>query len=233
MIDYNAYKHFHGKLPLVPILLQDNEKLIVKERMIEGKNISTLQCDEYLQLFNSVVNQYVNYFKQCIEIKQTTIGDILKESIDKGVPHELRSIYNSKLVEYTKIKIPNTILHGDFTYNNLIYDGAKCYFIDFEHYGEYSFFYDIFWLMQNEFVYAKNELLLNLYFGGELDVVFQLLFEAVGIKFNPEIKDVYYCVFLAEMYSKRLYNIDQKNDAFAYIQIIIRRFKIGECVLNE
>ena len=81
--------------------------------------------------------------------------------------------------------------------------------------------------MQNEYVYGQNKTLMQLYFKGEMDIIFKMLFEAVGECFDENMLDVYYYVFILEMYNKRVFKLEDKNIVFNYIKKILREFCIG------
>lgn len=231
--DLNANDFFSGKLPIVPILFKDLDKKIIKEKLIIGKTLSRLKENEYFKLFETVVGCYVNYFKTERSEKFVSVGDLINESMKKQIDDKIGEQIFLKLSDIKNIRVPLKILHGDFTYSNLLSDGQKCYFIDFEHFGEFCFFYDIFWLMQNEYVYNKNKSLMERYFNGDLDDCFNAMFSAVGERFDPNMKDAYYYIFLLEMYNKRVYNIKGKEVVFDYITKIFNELSIGGKKKNE
>lgn len=225
--DLNAYEYFAGKLPIVPIILKDLEHRIVKEKMIIGRTVAQLDEKEYYQLFVTIVSYYVEYFKKEQRLKTILLSDLFNEAIEKQIDATIRE---QIILRFSNIKdkpVPIKTLHGDFTYSNLLLDKQGCYFIDFEHFGDYCFYYDIFWLMQNEYVYGQNKTLMQLYFKGGMDIIFKMLFEAVGECFDENMRDVYYYVFILEMYNKRVFNLEDKNIVFNYIKKILREFCIG------
>lgn len=224
--DLSAYDYFVEKLPLVPVLSKDLQKGIIKEKLIFGKTISQLDQEEYYHLFEDIINYYVQYFKSEKKLKKILIVDLINESIEKQIDTSIGKKIFMRLKNIKNKQVILKTLHGDFTYSNLLLDNQGCYFIDFEHFADYSFYYDIFWLMQNEYVYNQNKTLLNLYFKGELDALFRKLFDSVEECFDENMRDVYYYVFLLEMYNKRVYNSSEKNIVFDYIKKIFSELKL-------
>ena len=225
--DLNAYEYFVGKLPMVPIILKDLENRIIKEKLVIGRSVSQLDEKEYYQLFERVASYYVEYLRNEEGCKKVLYSDLLNEAIEKEIDEMLREQIILRFSNIQDKSVPIKILHGDFTYSNLLLDKQGCYFIDFEHFGGYCFYYDIFWLMQNEYVYGQNKTLMQLYFKGDLDVIFKMFFESVGECFDENMRDVYYYVFILEMYNKRVFNIEEKNIVFNYIKNILKEFRIG------
>ena len=225
--DLQAYEFFKDKLPLVPMLSRELDRSMIKEKLILSKPIAKMNENEYLHLFETIVRFYVRYFKSEQAGGTITVDDLLNEAIDKGIDQYNLSKILSRLHNFQNKDVILKVLHGDFTYSNLLLYEDCCYFIDFEHFGQYCFYYDIFWLMQNEYVYGQNKTLLTLYFNGQLDSIFEELFDSVGDCFDNSLRDIYYSVFLLEMFNKRIYNLKEREDVFNYLERIFCEFHIG------
>ncbi len=226
--DLNAYDFFLEKLPLVPILFKDIEQKVIKEKLIFGKKIELLDNKEYTKLFNNIINNYCSYFKNERKISFVCISELINEAKQKRFDIGIGKQIFKKLENIKSKQVPLITLHGDFTYSNLLLDNKSCYFIDFEHYGKYCFYYDIFWLMQNEYVYGHNKTLMKQYFNGELDSYFKILFKSIGESFDSSLRVEYYYVFLLEMYNKRVHNLKDKKVVFDYIKNILYDFGIED-----
>ena len=142
--DLQAYEYFQDKLPLVPMLLQEPDQKFIKEKLISSRSIDQLNEQEYASLFEKVVNCYVQYFQREAIGETTTIAALLNEGIGKGIEDAIPYRVVLELQNVKQKEVQLKILHGDFTYSNLLVDQEACYFIDFEHFGKYCFYYDIF-----------------------------------------------------------------------------------------
>ena len=92
------------------------------------------------------------------------------------------------------------ICHGDMYRNNLMFDGEKFYYIDFELLAPRVFFLDVMFYMTNEFLQYNNDTLLKNFFAGEYDVYLKDLFAANHSEFDPSLKQVYYFLALYEYF---------------------------------
>ena len=226
-LDHNARLQFEKELPLVPLIQVDTERKFIEEEMIFSKPISSLEGKEYEKIFNKIMGCYQNYFNSNATEKAVSVGDMISDSKDGGLDSKLESALLSSLIKISDQKIPVRRLHGDFTFDNILIKENEIYFIDFEHFGDYVFFYDVFWLMQNEYVYAKNKTLLSGYFAGKFDKEFDKLFKSVNLTFNPELREQYYCIFVLETFNKRIRYIKEKQQVFDYQLDIINTHRAG------
>lgn len=225
--DIDAQNCFKGVLPLVPLLSCDFDNKFVIERLISGDGPSRSEEERYLKLFSDVCACYTNYYKSTQTCQTVSVGDLIAEAEEKNAKDSavMRSIISAlKGLENEIIDL--RLIHGDLTYSNMLITEESLYFIDFEHFGYYSFYYDLFWLMQNEYVYEGSSELLRAYFTGEIDDLFEALFDSVGQCFNPDKRGIYYCLFLVQMYNKRVFDNKSKSAVFDYVKKIIDDFQI-------
>lgn len=92
------------------------------------------------------------------------------------------------------------LCHGDLYRNNIIFDGSKYYYIDFELAGDCIFFFDVLYFAMMEYYRFNNSLIIDGYFRGEIDEYFCKLFNVHGATYKPELKKTYFFIMLYEYF---------------------------------
>lgn len=96
------------------------------------------------------------------------------------------------------------LCHGDMHYNNILFDGKKYYYIDFERVGEHFFLYDILSWIYCESYYFGNDLLLNNYLNGKYDRQIREIFNLNKIAYDPRLKGIYMFIMLYERFGLQM-----------------------------
>ena len=180
-----------------------NSEFYIKEELIYFKPVSDWSDTDRTFVIKTVLSDYANYYKTVVfkksQIDTTDIPIFLKRELD------------NQLIDVNRYYM-KALQHGDLTFNNLLltYDN-DVYFIDFEHEDDFFFLYDIFWIIQNDYIYNNNILLLKKYIKGEYDKDFANLFSSLGINYHPAEKKLYFEIFLCEMFDKRVRPLSGQN----------------------
>ena len=90
--------------------------------------------------------------------------------------------------------------HGDLYRNNIIFDGKRFYYIDYELAGNYVFFFDVLYFAMMEFYLFDNSAIVDMYFQGKLDDFFYKIFNAHGVKYIPSSKKAYFFIMCYEYF---------------------------------
>ena len=157
---------------------------IIKDftRIFKNKNILSYQyvCQE-----KDI--EGINKFFSCYENnnKALKLSENIKKFIDKG--------YYKKCIS-----------HGDLYYNNLIFDGEKFYYIDFECVNDHFFVFDILFYIFFESFRWENDLLITNYFNGVYDQQLEDIFKLNAVEYDKELKKTYLFIILFEYYGYKI-----------------------------
>lgn len=194
-----------SRILLTPRIVEINteEKYIIEEYIV-AKRIDELTESERIKIVNTVIDNHTSYYPNYLK-RSSHDFCLLQKS---GLLCDRYCALSSGLKNIQNIEV---LQHGDLTLSNLLYANNRLYYIDFEHEEYYFFLYDVFWLIQNDFVYNNNSCLMNFYLSGNLDHKMFKLFDSVGAVYIPENRKDYFILFLASMYNCRVNNLDSYN----------------------
>ena len=207
-MDINAYNQFSMYFKVPQILVIDEKMMLLAEKLILPTSDS--RCKHKTTTYKTIINTYINYYKNSNRHSILATPQMyLTEAKRKGMNDRWCKFFASKLKPYADTFVPIYFQHGDLSsYNIIIEDGTnEIYFIDYEHQGNYVFFYDVFWYMQN---LARQDNVYNIvedYIKGVFDKEFHDLFKAVNLEFCRSLKEIYYIIFVLEMYNNRLFTL--------------------------
>ena len=159
---YDSYmrnrSYFGDYFPLVDLLATDEEELAFVEKMITKSSISDEEWESVFQKLFSIYSAYYN--KKEIDAKHNVTylcTNFSRGKIEKN--YFVTSFYRQ---------------HGDLSSDNFIYDtNGNVYIIDYEHADYYPYFYDLFFLMVNLYVWKDNHIGINLMVKGSFDNYFK------------------------------------------------------------
>ena len=158
---YDSYmrnRSYFGKyFPLVDLLVTDEENLAFEERIIIKNDVSDSEWEPVLRKLFSIYSEY--YKKKDIDKKQCVAYHCTHLSLYKIDRNEYLTTFYRQ--------------HGDLSPDNFIYSASgSVYFIDYEHAGYYPYFYDLFFLMVNLYIWKDNHIGINLMIEGSFDDYF-------------------------------------------------------------
>lgn len=207
--DLTDTKALSKYFPIPERLSCDEKNMVISERLINVVSVSDLSCQERVSIFSKVIRDYTSYYnfennRNPDKFNLDHCGEI------SYLIEQLGSDINS-IIPVTFVQ------HGDLTLNNVLWekDNDKVYYIDFEHCKPYIFFYDLFWLVHNDFIYNNSRILLDEYLSGTFDEDLEILFSSAGAIYNKTIRKKYFYSFLIAMYQNRIQQLDKKNKKVA------------------
>lgn len=205
----HEYKVFNFKKKEVLTIFDDEEKCkrVYNNREIWSKNFKTVEFEIYKDknaiveklltrvpcdspnCFSQLLGDYGNYLP---EAKHFPVGSFE----DADLLHFCKSIGResdfNKLYEYIHSdEFVSCIVHGDLWYSNVMMTENGMYYLDFENICPRIFYYDLIFFIVGDFVFRKNAFLLEAFRNGIYDQVFDALFKAVGVEYNPDMQTLY------------------------------------------
>ena len=167
------------------------------EKIIRNKPREEWSTTETVELFNSVLNNYINYLKSANKYK-IDIQDV--EVLNKTDVKDYSKLSNElkDFVNRSPLKIPSVLCHCDLHFGNTLFDGESIFLIDFENVRDDVFFYDLFNVMFVEYIDKNNPFFIDSYFteNSEVDYLFKQAFHAVGEVLEEKHRVLYFVVFL-------------------------------------
>ncbi len=162
------------------ILWRDDEKKMYIEEFLQSvprDEITPKIKDDIMYL---LADMYVNYLEEYFEQNERQYIDVIDEY----------GLFNEKVENLGGFAISNQ--HNDLSSLNIVYsvDGT-CNLIDWEHFGENIFFYDVMRLIINDAQQRNDTYRLKEYLKGSYDVAFEKLFKAAGADFYSYDKEYY------------------------------------------
>ncbi len=175
--------------------------------------VNGTQCfftEEYIQKQNFLPEEGFEFIKDDILLRQKACGD---DGLIVCSPEELAEKVEglkrlagkwegvSAAIDF--IQSPNyvkRVCHGDLNRNNLIFDGEKFWYIDFELLSPHIFFFDVISCFISGYLIFENDTLLNAFLAGEYDAYFSELFSVNHSVYDPAMKKVYLFLTLYEYF---------------------------------
>ncbi len=180
-----------------------NAEHICIEPLLCGKVLAVWESDEVGKVIYELFEQYKLFLEQVTIYSYKIVKDYLKDdSLREYIPDHFFKYLCWKLEPIVELPIPLMPGHGDLHSENILYDGRTWHVLDWEHNGEYVFFYDLFRLFSSEKMGGNPKPLLN-YASGIYDHALQQYFKNVGIDYRTSLRQAYYAVSLIEHLSYR------------------------------
>lgn len=172
----------------IPDTVFENDSIYI-ERMIESSSYN------HFQYFPRIIDMYMDRYQSEFIKKETIQNEKLNSySFFKRI-YEMIKCYENKM--------PYIICHGDLWSSNVLVESDKIYIIDYESVGYYSFLYDFFVYMYNEYMIYGNMELLTSYFKGVYDSNFSKFAKKFDFDYNIADREIYFLYFLYEFASHR------------------------------
>lgn len=190
-------------------ILEDIDKRIIIDEIIFSKSVDLLQNDERIEVYKKVIKDYISYYER---VGHALVGKFSFSEREE----DIQSLHDAVTL-IRDFQFVTVVQHGDLTFNNILYEQKqnKLFYIDFEHSQAILFYYDMFFLMQNDYIYNRNSILLEEYLKGTFDELFAQLFQCVGLVFDYVLKKEYFVLFLIEMYQLRIKSLSSNNKRIA------------------
>ena len=181
----------------------DSSKMIIVDELIDSVPVKEWDANSRVAIFKNVINDYLKYFKLKHKVFSKNSFDF-----DNSL---IKQCFEKITIDFDSL--PKFVQHGDLTFNNILLNkkNQEIYYIDFEHHQSYMFLYDLFWLIQNDYIYNNNSTLLDAYFNGTFDKDLSDLFVCVNVDYNMAMRHEYFYCFLLEMYENRVKDLDEAN----------------------
>ncbi len=182
--------------PAPAILQTDEEHLFLIEEYIEKQDFSPEAGFEFIK------NDILLHQKACGDDGLIVcLPEELAEKVEglKRLEGEWEGV--SGVIDF--IQSPNYIkrvCHGDLYRNNLIFDGQKFWYIDFELLCPRVFFFDVVVYFLYEFLIFENDKMLKDFFAGKYDAYFSELFSVNHSVYDPAMKKAYLFLTLYECF---------------------------------
>ena len=187
---YSEFKNFF-KIPEI-IYNNDNKKILIEE-LVEFKSESQWNQTIYLEVFESILNQYKKYGQEIVKwnkMKSSKIESVVNQS--GYAQYYGKHFPDWRENEILKWSFPLVQVHGDmWSANILLANNSDIYVIDWDNSNEQFFFNDIFWFITYEYIHLNNDFLINSYLNGAFDDALTALFTLFGVEFKPVNKTHY------------------------------------------
>lgn len=205
--DLSGIKYFDQYMNNSSVLLEINEeKHFVREKLIHSLSEQKWSDFDEHFVFEALLKSYADYYIAVKKSKKINVGTLIAQATDMKIGDGLMNLLSDMLIQNADtLELHEVYQHGDLSATNVLYqkDNSSIYIIDYEHFGEYYFLYDLFWFMTNEAIYRNRWQLFDSYMVGTYDDQFLKLFEGMGATFDKQLRLPYYAVFVLQMYIKR------------------------------
>lgn len=208
----DTYEAFKSYFMIPQILSYDLDDRITIEELVISKPKNEWNKNDYEKVIDCIFTNYKYYYLDCSKHKKYTkvsVNKLLKEIQQERILSPIANKIEKNIPDHLmNMEFPAVKQHGDlWLYNILLKQNSEtnlCYFIDWEHAGEYFLFYDLFWWMQNEAIYNSDYSYIEKYMSGGYDNHFKDLFEEYGIKFSETLRCYYFNIAILEIINKRI-----------------------------
>lgn len=210
--EYNNYinniDYFSTWFSIPEVIYKEEVKGLIIEKYIESKNMDLWRKQDYENLMQDIFKRYTLYTRNAKQEDFFIGSDCVKElNIENDF---LAHIIDNTSTEVLEMKFPKFKLHGDLWSSNVLMVNEHVYYIDWDNAKEFIFFYDVFFIMWNEFIKRENYDLINSYIKGEYDSLFNELFNICGVVYERDKKIDYLNLFFINQFIDRWYMVDEK-----------------------
>ena len=176
---------FEPYFPMVDLLAADPERFVFEERIVDKKKVAK---DEWESVFHTLFEIYSKYYPA---------PGILQKAEDYPCAHFSDLAFGRQTF--------STVLymqHGDLSSDNFIYDtSGSIYIIDYDNANYYPYFFDMFFLIMNLYIWEDNDAGVRLLLDGAFDRYFD--FSLAG-----DVRSVYdafllFANFYLDFYTKK------------------------------
>jgi len=204
---YEFYSMYFNIPKVIEYNFDNNHSL---EDLIISKPKNCWDEFDYNRVIDKIFKSYKFYYKKSLNcndnLEYTSAIKIIKDlKSDETLKNFADSIENELSNELIFQDIVTVKQHGDlWLYNTILDISGAVYFIDWEHSGNYGFYYDLLWWMINEAIYNDNFSYLEKFANGLFDKYFDDIFNIFKYKFNILKRKEYIYIFLLELLQKRI-----------------------------
>lgn len=170
------------------ILKIDNNSLSITEELIYNTLLKTSK-ELYIHILRVLKKAYAN---QKLGLKITDY------KIDYSLEKDFLESYLEHNINIDNISLKKVFTHGDMCIKNVIQQNTHTYIIDWEHYGEYSFIYDIFNPIYVKILDDKDYTLFEEFIKGTFDQNIKEIFKIFKINYNNNNKFIYLYLYILE-----------------------------------
>lgn len=201
----NMWKMTGGDKNLVPLLKTDKENLFIQEKLI--KKISYDHNDGFTFIFQDITRMFSDGF---ISSEPYSLPKQTREQIEVYLKSFKNNVAEELLINFNKFInqgfYKKCICHGDLYSNNLLFDGSKFYYIDFECMNYHFFLFDILFYIFLEVFRFDNHVLMENYLNGKYDEQLNHIFHFNHIKYDKHLRKTYLFIVLFEYYGTKIPN---------------------------
>ncbi|NMA74575.1 MAG: phosphotransferase [Bacteroidales bacterium] len=229
--DYEETKQIYSLFsPFFEIPAQEfvDEELLIREKYI-APNSNIYRSEK---LHNNILKDYYerfnDYLRNCSSTEKFNVCSprVLLESMSQSLLNSglgqnvLQLLFDSETNEWLQV-----MCHGDLWFENILI-GGTFYIIDWEHAGEYLFFYDFFHYAITEYMRKGDASIVHRYFMGQFDYIFNELFEIVGLTYRDEERLLYFGLSVLQKATNlnRLGMIDQVARWLEFAEHLIAKY---------
>lgn len=176
-----------------PHILHDYEKdKVVVEELIPSLNRNSIQSINKVELFFKIAKSYIAFSK----------GYLQKTKFDTISCRDLFADMSENETVREEV-FPMIPQHNDLSTLNIILDEKGVFhIIDWEHYGENIFFFDLFRWIINDFQIGNSTILMDALFKGQFDELFEQLFSVFNYRYLKNEKKKYLIIVYGMMIKK-------------------------------
>lgn len=217
------YEFFSPYFRIPGIKTYDLKQKICTEELIHFIAKNKWSDADHRTVIATIFQTYQAYYEA-----MSMNGNIYRANIKSALEELKRDADLGRLAAQIEDELPKQLImadlpkirqHGDlWLYNSLLGEDQTIYFIDWEHAGYHSLFYDQFWWMQNEAIFSRNNVYLIQYLDGAYDAQFSSLASALAYDFNDQYRKEYLYLYLIEMLYTRVYG--QPRATVKYLESI-------------
>lgn len=184
----------------VPVLSTDENRLLLKEKFINKIHY------DHEKGFDFVLGDVLRRFGEhrgesfACSVSETDL-EKLKSFASRFSSDEAKDGFLRDVDEFLGSgAYKKCLCHGDVYYNNLMYDGERFYYSDFEMMQERFFAFDVLFYIFFEAYRFQDDTLLNNYFGGKYDVELKKIFDLNGAVYSEKFRKIYLWIIMWEYY---------------------------------
>lgn len=171
--------------------------------------------------FRQLLNDYAKYLKESSRGKAIEYYKPNYSYLNKFCALWGDTSFRTNLQQFLEDNpVPLFRTHGDLWKSNMLFDGEKFYYIDFEQTGERPFFYDIFMYFVSDAFVLHDRYLLNKFISGEFDVLIRQISESLNYKFDNTKRRLYLSLFVFELFCNRWIGTKDENMVTAVYDLI-------------
>lgn len=175
------YDYISSNFPTSQCYNFDDKDFSYTEKFIQTKNNSNWSNDDIISIYKNIINHYSKYFQSQKTENQLHNYNLL---IDEKI-HESKILQNYlNELNLKSSAVPFYYQHGDLSFYNILFDTKNCYWIDWEHFGLYPFYIDLYFPVIHQIMIENNDLLIKELLKGTFDKEFDKIFSELKVNKN-------------------------------------------------